>query len=326
LVSICHAIACGSGGELGASGSASNASGIGLDGDSGESEATAGSSSAGVDGETKFDLGSSADDTGAAPICPPPDLMIVLDRSYSMHQQPDGETPPDNDAGYESTKWFIIIGALETFMQDYSGAVRFGLALFPGVSVQGPCGSMPAVVGDTADQGDLTCTAEVLSPPADDAADTIATELDPFATLLCKGTPIQIALDTAAATLADGDDGQEQFVALVTDGKERCAGNPLAATQQLAQAGVHTYVIGFGDTHSEIEGHTTLNHLACAGQTAVGFPGTCVADGFGNYSAADADDPALTLYLAAEDGDSLAMALDQGIAGTLCCGSACPPG
>lgn len=319
--------ACGDGGQ-GREDSGSGLATLGpAQADDGSSDAAGGeSSSVGGSGPTKFDLGDADEATGEVEACPPPDLLLVLDRSYSMHQMPDGESPPDTNDGYESSKWFLVIDALEGFMQAYGDAVHFGLELFPAVVQVGSCASMPSVVGHTQDNDDWICTAEVLTAPAEGAAELIAAELDPFGTPLCKGTPIQIAVDLAAQTLADTAMGQEQYAVLLTDGKERCAGNPIGAVQQLHTAGIRTFVIGFGDTHSEPEGHMTLNHLACAGGTAPDFPVGCHDDGFGNFTADAADDIGVTLYLAAEDAQTLATVLEQQIAGNICCGSACPPG
>jgi hypothetical protein len=113
-------------------------------------------------------------------------------------------------------------------------------------------------------------------------------------------------------------------IVLVTDGKEKCGGNPVGRAQQLAQTGVSTWVIGFGNLPPDSISHQTLNQIACAGLTATGFMASCADDGLGNFVPVDPSGAAL--YLPAEDGEALADALSQQIAGNLCCGSACPPG
>jgi hypothetical protein len=109
----------------------------------------------------------------------------------------------------------------------------------------------------------------------------------------------------------------------VTDGGETCSGGPVARIQELvAMSGAKVYVVAFGDS-AVTDDHARLNRMACAGQTAVGFPAPCVDEGNGNYNAADPN--GATLYIAAEDGMALSDAFDE-LAGTLCCGTACPPG
>ena len=62
-------------------------------------------------------------------------------------------------------------------------------------------------------------------------------------------------------------------------------------------------------------GAAFLNNMACAGQTAPGFPAPCVEQD-GGYVAADPGGP--LLYLQAEDGDALDAALG-GVVDDLCC-------
>ena len=46
---------------------------------------------------------------------PPPQLMVVLDRSGSFARRPDGTLPPNTDAGKAETRWHIMLQAIRDF-------------------------------------------------------------------------------------------------------------------------------------------------------------------------------------------------------------------
>jgi hypothetical protein len=80
--------------------------------------------------------------------------------------------------------------------------------------------------------------------------------------------------------------------------------------------GVRTWAVGFDATGDDVDPNT-LNQIACAGQTASGFPGSCADDGAGNYSYAGPSSG--RHYLAAGDSEALMTALEL-VAGEVCCG------
>jgi hypothetical protein len=84
----------------------------------------------------------------------------------------------------------------------------------------------------------------------------------------------------------------------------------------LAAAGVTVYPVGFDGTAGGID-NNLLNHIACAGRTAPGFPAPCTEDGMGNFAATTPGGP--PLYLVAENADGLREALET-VAGAVCCG------
>jgi len=223
-------------------------------------------------------------DAGA---CDPPDMLVVLDRSDSMGK-------PPGDAG--ASKWSLAVAAIE----DVSAApvdttLRFGLELLP----------------DQA--GTKGCASGLLAiAPSLGSGATIATTLG--STQLLNSTPIGGALAVAQTTLqAEHVDGRGQNVLLVTDGKETCDANPaLPIVQALAAAGVHTYVVGFGGAVDA----AGLNDLACAGETAQGFPAPCKQAQSGWVS--NVPDTTHVFYDAA-DGDELKTDLASITSGT-CCG------
>lgn len=275
-----------------------------------------------ADGGPVFDVGTMAD-APPGEECVPPDVLVVLDRSQSMHRTPAGDTPSNDMAGYQSSRWWIAIEALEAFAATFDGGIALGLELFPDASPMG-CVTLPQRVGGQNATDDGCNTSELLFAPALGTAAQFDAQLDPLTTLMCNQTPISTAIANAGPVLAGlAAPDHEQYVILLTDGGESCGGDYTARVQELvASTGARVYVVAFGDTALTDE-HEGLNRMACAGQTAVGFPAPCVDDGMGNYDAAD---PAgATLYIPAEDGQALVDAFD-GIAGALCCGAGCPPG
>ena len=269
VVTLLFALACGSAAETldGGDGDASNDSGPTF-GDSGG-----------------FDAGGDA--------CNPPDMLVVLDRSDSMHQAPDG-----GDAG--PSKWALA----ETAIDDVTAApvdqtLRFGLALLP---------DQDLVKGDGGFCGSATVPVALGLGNGATISSTLAS------TQLLLGTPIGGAMAVAEKKLkAAQQAGRAQYVILVTDGNETCKTAPaLPVVQKLAAEGVSTFVVGFGGKADP----TLLNDLACAGLTATNFKTSCTLSG-GGYVASV---PSTThVFFDAADGPALKTALAS-IAGGVCCG------
>ena len=311
--------------SVSASASASaSASGTGgsaaTDADTGGDESVGGSESG--DGETgiHFDIGVAPDVPGGD-ACVPPDVLVVLDRSQSMHRKPNGDTPPDTMAGYSKSRWWIALEALQAFVGQFEGGMRLGLEMFPAPAPK--CVTLAERIGGKGAGNDGCGTTEMVVSPTLGAAAEFDAALDPLTTLLCNQTPISSAIAAAAPILTPlADDEHEQYVILVTDGGESCGGDFVGETQGLvASLGLQVYVVAFGDA-ALTGAHNGLNRLACAGRTAAGFPGPCVDTGNGKWDAKDPAGPAL--YIPAEDGAALAEAFDS-LAAELCCGMSCPP-
>ncbi|MGH7298677.1 MAG: VWA domain-containing protein, partial [Polyangiaceae bacterium] len=111
-----------------------------------------------------------------------------------------------------------------------------------------------------------------------------------------------------------------QYLLLVTDGAETCKGDVVAAAQTLAAAGVKTFVVGFGTADAGSSGVDSklLDQVACAGETAIGFPAPCTQTDAGYTATSTAGPP---IFYLAEDGASLQTTL-QAITSKLCCGCA----
>jgi hypothetical protein len=159
-----------------------------------------------------------------------PNLLIVLDRSCSMTALVGGKK-----------KFEVAVAALKNLLSKEAGRFRFGLALFPDTD-QDKCGqgSIPIPVAPD-NEAKIKALLEAATNP-----------LDPnYPDGPCV-TPIDTALQRAAAEPALKDAGRASYVLLLTDGKQAgcsLAGGDSGSTQiitKLHQAGVPTFVVGFG--------------------------------------------------------------------------------
>lgn len=305
--------ACSGGTDNGkgaSSSSAQSSSGMG-------GAASSSSSGKGGEGGTIFaGSGGAGGGGGSAPACEPPDLLIVLDRTMSMHKRPDGATPADTAAGHMESKWYIAINAVEKLSASLEQKIRFGLELFPKDPGGGVCVTLSQrIQGMTATNP--TCQkGEVIVDPNLNTGMAIATALDPEKTRLCTSTPIGQGLITAETSLAALKNPiREQFVMLISDGGDTCdAALPLTKIQDLAKAGIKTYVIAFDGTQGINE--ALLNDLSCAGQTSPGFPANCKMDAMGNYVWDSAS--AMNVFSLAENDQALNTIFDK-IGADVCC-------
>lgn len=239
--------------------------------------------------------------------CEPPDMLIVLDRTMSMHRQPDGVPAPQ--ASHELSKWYLAIDAIESVTAGYDQRVRFGLELFPRDPADGSCVTLTQRIDGTTASNPQCEEAEVLVSPGVGTAGAIDAAMDPETTLLCRSTPIGAGLDTALAHLTGIQDPiRGQYVLLVTDGQDTCGNpDPVARVQALAAAGVLTFVVGFDASGTGVD-PATLNNMACAGMTAPNHATACVDQGGGAYLAVDPT--GAMLFLSASDGPELSAQLE----------------
>ena len=306
--------ACGSSGA----GASSSTAGTGGAGPATSSSSTA---SGGPGGGIGFDAGGGG--KGGGPSCVPPDAMIALDRTLTMHKTPNGSEPKLTDApDYASTKFYQAITAIEKLVAaPTDSTVRFGLELWPKESPG--CVTLAEKIGGTQGTNPSCEDGEIVVPPALGTGATIAATLDPKTTKICLSTPTGQGLLTGAGWLTtNAVAGRGQYIILVTDGADwdqSCpTPDPVAVTQQLAGTGIKTFVVGFSAEGSLMAGGVGagfLNDMACAGQTAPGFPAPCKMMGNG-WVSSDPMGPAL--YLAAGDSAALTTAL-QSIAAAVCC-------
>ncbi|MFT3775953.1 MAG: vWA domain-containing protein [Minicystis sp.] len=253
--------------------------------------------------------------------CDPPDVMITLDRTQTMHKTPAGNTPAD-PPDYQSSKWYQAITAIEGLVKPpLDNGVRFGLTLWPRDS--GGCVTLAERVAGQMATNTFCEDGEVVVTPAKGAGASIAATLDPQTTKLCISTPTGKGLLTASDYLIkNATPGRPQYIVLVTDGADwdqSCpTPDPLPIVQKLAAGGIKTFVVGFSAEGANMPGGVGaafLNSMACAGMTAKGFPAGCKLQG-GGYVAEDPNGAAL--YVSASDGAALSTALES-VAVSVCC-------
>ncbi len=187
--------------------------------------------------------------------CYEPELLVTLDRTLSMGLKVGGEY-----------KWFIATDAIDTLMTTYSDTVRFGLSLFP-KDAEG-CKTEEELLGtvDPKPTNEHCLEGEIAVEPGPGTQSEITTALSN--PRMCISTPIKKGLETAGLYFAANPPNptdRKQFVLLITDGGETCEKQTVSCTAEaLAQNGIPTYVVGFGDEVNP----NHLNSLACAGGTA----------------------------------------------------------
>ncbi|RMH44875.1 MAG: VWA domain-containing protein [Deltaproteobacteria bacterium] len=175
---------------------------------------------------------------------PPPDLLLVVDKSGSMEEP----------LGTGQQKWQVMRGALIDLVTAYDSGINFGLALYP---------------------DDDTCApGSVRSAIAPQNSSAITTALN--ATRPDGGTPTHTTLQAALAYYNSIPvNPQGRYVLLATDGQPNCKNiadptdpainESIQAITALRNAGIPTYVLGFGDGINSDP--TTLQAMANAGGT-----------------------------------------------------------
>ncbi len=175
---------------------------------------------------------------------PPPDLMLVVDKSGSMAEP----------LGTGEQKWQVMRNALTTVVAQYETGINFGLMLFP---------------------ADDTCAAgNVLTGIAPLNSAAISASLN--STVPNGGTPTHTTMQDALAYYTGIPvNPQGRYVLLATDGQPNCRDiadptsptitESIAAIQNLNANGILTFVLGFGDGINSDPG--TLQAMATAGGT-----------------------------------------------------------
>jgi MYXO-CTERM domain-containing protein len=179
----------------------------------------------------------------AADTCSPARVMVVLDKSSSM------VTGSINGV----TKWDIAKGGLGTVLDQYQSKAEFGLMTFPQPNQCGP-GALdvaPALANKTSIVNALGS-----APPTSG-----------------NYTPMAQSLEAAAnlAAMQTVTNAGPRHVVLITDGWQYCVPydsttrfDGTAAVEQLAAAGITTWIVGFG---GEVDA-AALNRMAVAANTA----------------------------------------------------------
>jgi len=276
--------------------------------------------------------GSGGDDADLTPLdggaCRAPQMMILLDRTGTMHRDLSGATPPDPTVGHATAKFTLAINALDGFLATtgLDQTLRLGLAMFPRDPGGQTCITLSQRLSGSATFMNPMCeVGEVPVSPDLGTASQIATLLDPEVTRLCNTTPTGSGLETVRASLASITiPDVDQYVVLVTDGADfydSCpTPDPIPLVRDLSAANIKTFIVGFGAQNTTPQGVNPplLNEMACAGQTAKDFATNCMPRAGGGFTAVDATNGP-RLYFDAADGPSLSTAL-RDVAREVCCG------
>jgi len=217
------------------------------------------------------------------------DIMMVLDRSGSMKDVPDGAP-----SGSTTTKWQIVVPAMQQIVTATQSSISWALKTFPEAASDS--------MSDCA--GALTSTPDVPMGTANGAAMNAAITVT---TPDGNGTPTGDAIKAATAYLKTAADSNPKYLLLATDGEPTCVGTshdssnagPYAvqAVSDALTAGFPTFVVGIATTKTN--DNSRLNQLAVAG-------------GAGNPST----NPLATRYYLADDATPLQAAL-QAITGQI---------
>jgi hypothetical protein len=270
--------------------------------------------------------GDPADGGDGGDTCRAPQMMILLDRTGTMHRDLTGATPPDTAPGHATAKFTLAINALEGFLGEtgIDQTLRLGLAMFPRDPGGDTCITLSERLSGSKVFMNPACeVGEVPIVPELGTAAQISTLLDPETTRLCNTTPTGSGLETAQDSLdAIKTADVEQYIVLVTDGADfydSCpTPDPIEVLKTLATAGIKTFIVGFGAQETTPQGVNPplLNRMACAGQTAKDFDTACMPVA-GGYDAVDPN--GALLYQDAADGPALAAGLRE-VAQQVCCG------
>jgi hypothetical protein len=184
-----------------------------------------------------------------------PNLLVVLDRSCSMHELVQG-----------TAKWQIAVTAVNKLTTDYVGQIRFGLTLFPDIvtpDCQQGAIPIPVAVGNE-DEIQTLLTA------------SLATNDQYYPDGPCV-TNIDTAMQQASTEPSFADPDRGSYALLITDGQQaNCsaaggdAGTRQIITDLLANKSVPTFVVGFGGQVDPAQ----LNIFAEAGGMPTGDPQT----------------------------------------------------
>jgi hypothetical protein len=260
--------------------------------------------------------------------CEPPDFMVLLDRTGSMSQRPDGTMPPASPTGADQSKWGIAVNSLETLAASREMSLRLGLVLFP-LDPDGDQGTDCSNLDTWLTQylppesNDPVCLpAELLVSPVLGAASEIDNAIDRDLTGLCSYTPIGAGFTSAQEGLAAiREPIRDQYVLLITDGADTCDFRETYPTKSLAAAdalradGVKIFVVGFDGTGDGVD-VAQLNNLACAGGSAPNPDTNCVVSNGVSRAVAPYG---TRLFLLADDALTLGQALESATA-QVCCG------
>ncbi|HWA75756.1 MAG TPA: vWA domain-containing protein [Polyangiaceae bacterium] len=181
----------------------------------------------------------------------PADILLVLDRSASMEDAPDGATDP-------TSKWNLVVPALTEVVSSTDSSVAWGMK------------SYPEGEGNECIAGSVTTKIDVAIAPSNASA---VNQAIMTTTPKGNGTPTGDAVKQAVVYMKTVTNTHPKFLLLATDGEPSCAGTTKDSTQartyavqavtDALAAGFPTYVVGVATTKTSAT--TALNNMASAG-------------------------------------------------------------
>ena len=182
----------------------------------------------------------------------PADVLLVLDRSRSMQDKPDGATA-------STSKWDLTVPALNQVITETNSAVSWGMKLFPEGQNTTACSAAT-----------ITDTIHVPLAPGNAAAVVGAIGAT---TPAGDGTPTGAAIGAATRYLAGLQTQANRYIVLATDGEPSCSasGDDGAAARSYAvsavteawKQGFPVFVVGVAT--SKDSATKALNDMAVAG-------------------------------------------------------------
>lgn len=158
---------------------------------------------------------------------PCPNIMLVLDQSGSMAQDPDGH-PPDDPGFKGPSKWELLQDTIVDVLKEYGDRVPFGLELFTSDSLN--------------DEQACQDAAKITVPLSHVAAGDIIAKIK--AAKPDRETNTGEAIRAAAMDMALHNPNKANYIILVTDGNPNC--NPAdraaaASDPSLGRSPTYTY-------------------------------------------------------------------------------------
>jgi hypothetical protein len=180
----------------------------------------------------------------------PADVLLVLDRSASMKDKPDGATAA-------TSKWDLTIPALRQVIKETDAAVSWGMKSFP--------------EGTASECSETTITDTIHVPLAPGNAAVVVQTIDTTAPD-GNGTPTGDAIHAATRYLAGLQTEDNRYIVLATDGDPSCSpsGNgeaarsyAVSAVSEALRQGFPVFVVGVATTKDSAT--KALNDMAVAG-------------------------------------------------------------